>query len=521
MGSLRGADFTSEIIAVPIAVFLIVLCAALLPSVQRTRARQGAVLLGLSLVCHGLRFVAPRDKAVDRFLLFSGTFFLLASMARSAVLLVLDVFVERRHARPNPRIFRDLSTATVYLLAGLIALRSVGVEPGSILTTSALLTAVIGLAMQDTLGNLVSGLALQMQRPFDVGDWIEVDDGKQAGRVTEVTWRATTVMTLDQVEVIVPNAALAKAAIRNYSRPSKVSRRRIAVSVTYAAAPDEVHETLVQAAGEVSGVLGSPPPFARTKSFGETAIEYELLFFIDDFSKAPRIEGAVRDRVYYALSRQKLEIPYPTRALVATTAVDPAREIESDKARHATALASVDFLGSLPKDSIDLLAARAQTRLYGPGEIIARKGNPGRELYIVERGCAGIEIEEPPDGARTTEVAELTKGQYFGEMGLLTGQPLTATVRAKTVCRLVIIDRDPFAQVIAQHPEIVDGFGAALASRQTLLEAAALRRSPAGELLASPEPRQATVAPGPRATEPPEARSRRLIGQIRGLFKLG
>ena len=497
-GSLQGVDFKSEMVAFPIAILLVALCAALLPRAQRRRARQGAVLVGLSLACHALRFVFPRNGAVERLLLFAGTFFLLASMARSAVLLSLDVVVERRRAGSIPRIFRDLSTATVYLLVGLVALRSVGVEPGSILTTSALLTAVVGLAMQDTLGNLVSGLALQMQRPFDVGDWIEIDDGKQAGRVAEVTWRATTVMTLDQVEVILPNASLAKAAIRNYSRPSKVARRRVAVGVTYAAAPHEVHDTLIAAVRDVPGVLATPAPFARTKNFGESAIEYELLFFVDDFSQAARVEGDVRDRLYYALSRQRLEIPYLTRTLVATAPVDPAREIEVEKARHAAALGALDLFSSLPKDSIDVLAGRAQIRLYGPGEIIVRKGDPSRALYVIESGRAAV--ESAGDDSPPVEISELGQGQCFGELGLLTGQPLAASVRAKSVCRIVVVDHDPFAQVIVQHPEIVDRLCAMLASRQSQLDAATRRPQ--------------------AAQEEPEARSRRLVSQIRELFKL-
>ena len=103
--------------------------------------------------------------------MFASTFFLLASIGRSLVVLLIEVrAAARRTARPAPRIFRDLSTAAVYLAVALLALRAIDVEPGPILTTSALLTAVVGLAMQDTLGNLVSGLALQLQRPFDVGD---------------------------------------------------------------------------------------------------------------------------------------------------------------------------------------------------------------------------------------------------------------------------------------------------------------------------------------------------------------
>ena len=279
------------------ALLVLLLAIGLLPQGHRKRARQGAVLLGLSLACFLAWTSVPQDSSARRLLLFGATFFLLASIGRSVVVLLIDVVAERRASRPAPRIFRDLSTGVVYLFVALLALRTIDVEPGSILTTSALLTAVVGLAMQDTLGNLVSGLALQMQRPFDVGDWIEIDNGQQAGRVTEVTWRATTVMTLDHVEVILPNAGLAKAAIRNYSRPSPVARRRVVVGVSPAAAPDEVHEALVEAAREVSGVLPSPAPYARTRAFAESSIEYEVLFFIDDFSQALTIEGAVRDRI--------------------------------------------------------------------------------------------------------------------------------------------------------------------------------------------------------------------------------
>src|SRR6185369_7136693 len=142
----------------------------------------------------------------------------------------------------------DLTQAVVYVIVVLLTLRLMGVEPTSLLTTSALLTAVIGLALQDTLGNLVSGLALQMQRPFEVGDWIQFDqDPRQVGQVTEVNWRATTLMTSDLVEVIVPNAFLAKAQIRNYSRPSTVSRRSVSVQGPYDESPHRVQDAIARA----------------------------------------------------------------------------------------------------------------------------------------------------------------------------------------------------------------------------------------------------------------------------------
>ncbi len=498
-------DFTSEMVGIPLAFFLLALAVVLLPAGERKRARQGAVLLALSLCCGSFRLVFPEKTLPARVLLFAATFFLLASMGRSLVLLVLDVVVERRTARPTPRIFRDLSTGVSYLLVGLIALRAIDVEPGSILTTSALLTAVIGLAMQDTLGNLVSGLALQMQRPFDVGDWIEVDAGQQAGRVTEVTWRATTVMTLDQVEVILPNAQLAKAAIRNYSRPSTISRRRVTVGVTYDAPPEEVHEALIAAAREAPGVLESPPPQTRTRAFGDSAIEYDLFFFIDDFGAAVRVDSGVRDRVYYALARRGIAIPFPTRTLLPARPADPGQERTVQKDRCAAAIAAVELVRPLPDDARQLLAERAQLKLYGAGEVIVRKGDASNELFIVESGAVAVEVSrEGPisPGAKTRppmEVAELGVGQCFGEMGLLTGEPRAATVRAKRLCRLVVVDHDAFHAVLASHPEVVERMGVLLASRQAELDAAATAAALAG---------------------PPEERSRRLISQIRQFFKL-
>ena len=489
-------QFTSEMVGIPVALVLLGVTYLVLPPSDRQRARQSAVLLGLSVLVGATRFVLPRDAAAHRAMLFSATFFLLASMGRSAVLLVVYLLFDRKRERPSPRIFRDLSTGITYLFVGLVALRAIGVEPGSILTTSALLTAVVGLSLQDTLGNLVSGLALQMQRPFDVGDWIEIDNGAQAGQVTEVTWRATSIMTLDRVEVILPNAGLAKAAIRNYSRPSKVSRRRLNVGVAYGTAPSEVHQVLVSAAAGCPGVLETPPPRARTKAFADSAVTHELLYFVDDFARALDIDGEVLDRVYHGLARRGFDIPFPTRVLVTSPVDDGTRRLEVDRVRVAAAMGAVDLLKPLPDDSRQLLVDRAGLRRYGPGEPVVRKGDPSQEMFIVERGALAVEV--PRDGSPAAEVATLGAGECFGEMGLLTGELRSATVRAKTLCDLIVIDHESFHDVLAAHPEIVERMGGLLASRQAGLEAvAATDRAPATA-----------------------ERQQRLISKIRDFFKL-
>ncbi len=490
-------DFTSETIAGFLAAaFLVFLAGALLPPGQRKRARQGAVLLGLALLGSLVRTLPLKGAGSERSLAFATTFFLLASIGRSGVVLLVDIVAGRRTARPAPRIFRDVSTGVVYLVVGLLALRSVDVEPGSILTTSALLTAVVGLAMQDTLGNLVSGLALQLQRPFDVGDWVELDNGQQAGRVTEVTWRATTVMTLDHVEVILPNAGLAKASIRNYSRPSPVARRRVVVNASPGCAPHDVHEVLVSAARDVPGVLATPAPSARTRSFAESSIEYEVLFFIDYFGKAVSIEGAVRDRIYYGFARHGIEMPFPTRTLLMPQ-VDPKTRREDDQRRAAAAIYAAGLMGPLPDDARLVLAQNAKLRTYGPGEVVVRKGDESTALFVIERGSLAVELLR--EGGSIAEIAQLGPGECFGEMGLLTGEVRSATVRAKTRCDLVVVERDAFHAVLAAHPEVVERLGGLLATRQAGITAA-------------------EAAAGSR--QAPEERSRRLISQIREFFKL-
>ncbi len=350
--------------------------------------------------------------------------------------------------------------------------------------------------MQDTLGNLVSGLTLQLQRPFDVGDWVELDDGHQAGRVTEVTWRATTVMTLDHVEVILPNARLAKASIRNYSRPSPIARRRVVVNASPASPPHDVQEVLVSAVRDVPGVLASPSSFARTRSFGESSIEYELLFFVEDFAQAFNIEGAVRDRIYYAFARHGIEMPFPARTVLAPQ-VDVKAKREEEQHRRASAIGSVRLMASLPDDARRVLAERATLSPYGPGEAIVRKGEQSNALFVIERGSVAVEL--PRDGDGVIELARLGPGECFGEMGLLTGAIRSATVRAKTRCDLLVIGHDAFHEVLAAHPEVVDGLGSLLATRQAEISAA-----------------QATGERQPV----PEERSKRLISQIREFFQL-
>jgi small-conductance mechanosensitive channel/CRP-like cAMP-binding protein len=496
-----GSDRSVDVVGIATAIALLALARWLLPAGDKSRTRLPLTYLLLAGVFEVLALVLGGSHSVARVFSFLYTFFLLASCGRSLVLLAVDVIFGRKTHRPPPRIFRDVTQAVVYVVVLLLTLRAVGVEPGSLLTTSALLTAVIGLALQDTLGNMVSGLALQMQRPFEVGDWIQFDnDPRQIGQVTEVNWRATSVMTTDLVEVIVPNALLARAPIRNYSQPSRLSRRSISVQAPYSASPRRVHQAILSALAGTVGVLADPPPFVQTRNFADSGIEYWVFFFIDDFASRDRIDGNVRDRVWYAMQRAELEIPYPQRTVHMHSVSDESngRSRERELERRDRVLRCVDFLEVLPAEAHRALASAATVRLFAPGEIIVAQGDASGELYIIDRGEVVVELAREERTPR--EIARLGSGKFFGEMGLMTGEQRKATVRAAAECELLVISHDAFQSIFASNTGVIEKISDLLLQRQAELEAVASSRD--------------------TMIEPMQDRSKRLISQIKSFFKL-
>jgi CRP-like cAMP-binding protein len=341
-----------------------------------------------------------------------------------------------------------------------------------------------------------------MQRPFEVGDWIQFDaEQRNIGKVTEVNWRATTIMTNDLVEVILPNAMLAKANIRNFSRPSTVSRRMVTVQGDYAVPPRRVHEAIVESLAGTPGVLEDPPPYVQTRSFADSGIEYGVYFFTNDFHVRDKTDAIVRDRIWYAMQRASIGIPFPTRTLHMHHVSEDTERRAHDREleRRDQVLRCVDFLDVLPPDAHRSLAAAAAVRLYAPGETIVKKGDASNELFIIDRGEVAIELPRPEGGAPIT-VAKLGSRKFFGEMGLLTGEPRTASVRAAGECELLVLEKEAFHQTLASHAGVVDKLGGLLAERQAELEAAASSKRPEAEQV--------------------QDRSRRLISQIRDWFKL-
>jgi len=417
----------------------------------------GAVLRGLSLLAAD-RLPGGVAKALE----VAWMIFLSFGVIRSLV--SLSLFIVRSRERPAPKILRDVLDATLYVITALVIIKeefNLNLF-SSLIAGSAIASVVLGLALQDTLGNLFAGLSLQLERPFEVGDLISV--GQETGRVLQIGWRATRLETKRREIITLPNNQLAKQTVRNFSRGNEPVGVDVYVIVSYEAPPNRVKRVVAETLAEVPLILASPAARARTWSFDERSISYRIRFFVADASRANRVRDEVLTRLWYRLRRAGIEIPTAPR----TTRI-LAAEVPDEFPLEARLgiLEAVDLFNVLRPPEREHLAKVMVPRSFGAGERIIEEGASGQTFYVVAAGTVAVTTK------RGVEVTRLSRGQYFGEMSLLTGEPRSATVVAVDDAVLFELDRPEFKELFTGHPELAAQLSINLAERRMQLQALA------------------------------------------------
>ncbi len=391
-------------------------------------------------------------------------------LAANTVLQLFDwvfweyVLGQRRHI-VVPRLVVDVFNFVVLAAVALVVLnRLFGVEDlSAFLVTSTVLSAVIGLALQDTLGNVVSGLALQAEQPFTVGDWVRVSGAD--GQVTQMNWRTITLRTRDHHNILLPNANVAKETVTNYSRPTPLLRLRAPVGVAYGHPPGRVKQVLTQAVAGAPGVAAEPVPETHVAAYGDFAIQYEILYWITDLARLETTRDIVLTRLWYALQREGLTIPFPARDVtVRLLSEEHTAQLRARQQQEVFAeLRLITLFTSLNDAQIEQLARNAVVQRYAAGEALVRQGDAGQSLFVVKSG--GVRVDVRGDAGQVTTVGRLGPDEFFGETSLLTGEPRSATVLADVETEVVVVDKDSLAAVIAADPRILEALSEALAAR--------------------------------------------------------
>jgi small-conductance mechanosensitive channel/CRP-like cAMP-binding protein len=373
--------------------------------------------------------------------------------ANALVALVINPWRQNRIPDRFPNIVQDA------IVIGIFAVVAAIFMPERIAATTAVGAVVIGFALQDTLGNLFAGLAIQVEKPFHVGQWVTI--GGKDGKVTEVTWRATKIRTKTGNFVVVPNSQLSRDTITNYSEPTHETRIEIEVGASYDTPPNDVR-TVIRAALLGEPMLVSTMPLdVFVHDFGHSAIVYRVRFWITDFAMDEVIKDQVRTLIYYAFRRHGITIPYPIQVYVEQQGASGGRSQRD----IAASLAGVHILDSLDDGQRAELVEAARPLLYAKGEAIVLESEPGNSMFVLLRGEAAVTL------ARTQgELARLRSGAFFGEMSLLTGEPRSATVTAMADCELLEIGHDAFRRVVMADAAVLEKVSNAVASRRAALE---------------------------------------------------
>lgn len=362
----------------------------------------------------------------------------------------------------------DLILAGAYVIGGLAVISASGADLSGILATSAVVTGVVAFSLQDTLGNIIGGMVLHLENSYKSGDWISVE--KYTGIVREVRWRQTTLETLEGDLVIVPNIILMKSPVTVLGRAANDTRwRAVQFSVYYDRTPGEVAAALDPVFREdpPPGVSPGPAPYCGVKDFQPNCVTYELRYYLTDFTSPAAVDSRVRSKVFYALSRAGIKLSVHNRALILSEGASEAAEkgASAEMQRRLSALKGVDVFKPLTDAETGILAAFLRSTPFAPGEMITRQGSTADWLYIVYEGNADVRLYSG-DSDSYRMVRTLGPGSVLGEMGLLTGEPRSASVVAAGEVKCYRLDRESFRGVLTSRPEIAESIAALLAKRR-------------------------------------------------------
>jgi small-conductance mechanosensitive channel/CRP-like cAMP-binding protein len=381
--------------------------------------------------------------------------------------LARQAYILRGLPFPIPELLVSIMRTVLLVAAAFVVIKTLlDIDISPLLASTALVTAVVGFALQGVLSNLLAGMSLHVTRSVLPSDWVRIGDVE--GKVIETNWRETRLQTYGGHILVVPNSTVANATIHNMTRPTPLRRHSLPVGAGYSDPPGEVIEALVQSALSVSEVLRDPAPNAIITEYKDSGIHYALRFWTHSFHRRKTIDGAVARMVWYQFKRRGIEMAAAVNDKLlgdfmsaVTTRRQPPSE-DAEMTRRIADLKGSDFCTQILVDAegnpvlqdegLRQVAGKMRRLRYTSGETLFVQGDPGDTCYVVVSGHlhGGMEY----DDATRAVAFEVGPGALVGEMSLMTGLPRTATVSIREEVELLEIPQDAFACMLGLHPEI-------------------------------------------------------------------
>lgn len=401
---------------------------------------------------------------IIKLLLWAGLFIVLVRTLSAAI---FKLAFRLRRGAEAPSLIRNIFSIIAFTILFFIAFSRVypDVNLGALFTTSAIFGVILGLALQDTLGNLFAGISLHADNPFEVGDVVSFGPQQQFSGVVEgITWRAVKIRTFQNKIVLVSNSNIAKEAIEVAPRDN-LNARLVFFNTRYRDSPAKTIHIVREAVREAENVSPKITPIVRIRAFADSSIDWEVKYWLEDYAKYNDSDALVRQRIWYAFRRAGIGFAFPTRV------VRIERQTKADEAQISNEiierLSAVDIFAPLTNEETARLAGSSMTHVFAPGETVIRAGDEGGSMFVVNNGRVQVQVL---DNGRPRNVAVLKDGDFFGEMALFTREPRTANVVAMEETEVLEIGYEAMKHLFDTNPDLVESLSRIIAERKVGLK---------------------------------------------------
>ncbi|KPA11526.1 membrane protein containing Mechanosensitive ion channel MscS [Candidatus Magnetomorum sp. HK-1] len=368
--------------------------------------------------------------------------------------------LELKSNRSVPKILQNFLAFLFYLLAffGIIAY-VFDQKLTSLLATSGMVAMIIGLAIQVNIANIFSGIAINLEHPFRINDWIKIGDDFR-GKVVDITWRTIKLRTMDGSLLSLPNSIASESPIHNYNHPNRFFWNRVEIFVDHKHNPDHIKKILKNALLSVNGIVKSKDPSIRF-GLNEWAAVYTLFYCLDDYDMKFFYKSKVFEQAWIHLFRSGIRPAVSRQELYLFEGLE---DRSAEEAKLPISLISeIDLFQHLSEKVKIRLSKRMQFHHFQANDIVFKQGDIGDSLFVIREGVVGVWIKM--ENGEAIEVARLGAGSFFGEMALLTGEPRTASIITKTEAFVYEITKNDFAPIIESFPETAQKLSQELTKR--------------------------------------------------------
>jgi len=370
-----------------------------------------------------------------------------ATLINLAIKRFIWVPLEQKTNRNIPKIVTNSVIFFVYLMTvfGIIAY-VFDQKLTSLLATSGVLAMIIGLAIQVNITNIFSGIVINVEQPFRIGDWIEIDQ-KFKGKVIDITWRTTRILTHQGSILCFPNSYTSESPINNYCYPDKHVWVKVIIHVNPTYSPEKIKKICMDAMLSIDGLVKDAEPLIRFQ-LSDWSADYILLFCINDYEKKMQYKSEVYERIWIHLNRIGIEPAIQRQEVHMFKGVKDRGE---EALNPLSILNEIDIFKAFTDEIKHNLSQKMHEHLFQPDDIIIQQGDQGDSLFIIVEGSVSVRITIDE---KQIEVDRMGASSFFGEMALLTGEPRTASIVAISNCLLFEITKVDIAPLFKQYPEI-------------------------------------------------------------------